>query len=297
MSGYGDLHCACYVLLQVADKTAARHWIGQLADQIATGERPQKVAAVNLAVTYRGLEKLGLDKEALDGFSRPFSEGMATTHRSRILGDDDENAPEKWNWGGNDANAVDLLLLLFAENETLLANVRAEKKAEFAAGGVVEVQILEAGRQPDSHEHFGFADGMGQPAIEGTFQAEKSFPRNIIKAGELLLGYVNDYDKPADSPLVKAALDPHGRLLQPRVIDDVKVAKTNQADLRDLGLNGTYLVFRQLAQDTVRFTHFVDQATRGLDGQLDRKASDQLAAKFVGRWQSGAPLEIGRAHV
>ena len=300
MSGYGDLHCASYVLLQVTEPAAARRWLGTIADQITTSEPPaEKVSALNVALTCRGLEKLGLDADTIGTFSRPFLEGMTTLHRSRILGDADDNAPENWVWGGNDpeckpddAKAVDILLMMFTENEDMLKALLAETSFQFKQNGVVELRTLTAGRNDDSHEHFGFADGMGQPAIEGTFQEDKAAKRNRLKAGEFLLGYINAYDKPADGPMVNAARDPKPYLAPPRVVDEARVATGAPTDLHDLGLNGTYLVFRQLAQNVALFRHFVDEATRGPDGQLDRSASDRLAAKFVGRWQNGAPLVL-----
>jgi Dyp-type peroxidase family len=303
MSGYGDLHCASYMMLRVTESAAARRWLGAIADQTTNSEPPaQKVKALNVALTCRGLKKLGLDDKALETFSRPLLEGMTTVHRARILGDDEENAPERWDWGGNDPNApegtpdearaVDILLMMFAENEELLNSLLAEKRSEFAQNGIEELRNLSAGRQDDSHEHFGFADGMGQPAIEGTFQVEKAAARNVLKTGEMLLGYINDYGKPADSPMVNAALDPKTHLLPPRPLDDAGVATGARTDVHDLGLNGTYLVFRQLAQNVARFRKFVDESTRGLDGQIDRAAGDRLAAKFVGRWQNGAPLAL-----
>jgi Dyp-type peroxidase family len=298
MSGYGDLHCASYIMLRVKESVAARRWLGDISDQVTTSEPPpQKVKSLNVALTGRGLTKLGLDLETLGTFSRPFLEGMTTLHRSRILGDDDENEPKNWDWGGNDrdgkpdeARAVDILLMIFAENEEMLDALLAEKRSQFEQNGLEELRALSAGRQDNSPEHFGFADGMGQPAIEGTFQVEKAAARNVIKTGEMLLGYVNDYDQPADSPMVSAAHDPKSLLSPPRVAGEA--GATARTDLHDLGLNGTYLVFRQLAQNVFLFRHFVDEATRGLNGQLDRAASDRLAAKFVGRWQNGAPLTM-----
>jgi Dyp-type peroxidase family len=300
MSGYGDLHCASYLMLRVTEPAAARRWLGAIADQATNSEPPaQKVKAVNVALTCRGLEKLGLDDKTLETFSRPFTEGMTTVHRARILGDDEENAPKNWDWGGNnaegkpdEARAVHILLMIFAEKEELLNALLADKRSEFAQNGIEEMRTLTAGRNDDSHEHFGFADGMGQPAIEGTFQVEKAAARNVLKTGEILLGYINDYDKPADSPMVSAARDPKPYLAPPRVVDDTRVGPGGPTDVHDLGLNGTYLVFRQLAQNVARFRKFVDEATRGLDGQLDGTASDRLAAKFVGRWQNGAPLVL-----
>jgi Dyp-type peroxidase family len=293
ISGYGHLPCASYMLLRVTEPTAARRWLASITIQVTTSEQKQEGTSLNVALTHHGLTNLGLDAEALATFSRPFLEGMATAHRSRILGDADDNAPANWDWGGNDeAKAVDILLLLFAVDEGTLDAVLAEKRAELSQSGIAELRTLGAGRQPDSHEHFGFADGMGQPAIEGTFPAEKAAPRNVIKAGELLLSYTNDYGKPADSPRVNAARDPNGLLPPPPASDGVRVATSAQTAVRDLGRNGTYLVFRQLAQEVALFRHFVDEATRRLDGKLDQTASDQLAAKFVGRWQNGAPLVL-----
>lgn len=293
ISGYGHLHCASYLMLRVTEAAAARRWLTSITDQITTSEAKEEATSFNLALTHRGLAQLGLDGETLATFSRPFMEGMATPHRSRILGDDDANAPANWNWGGSDeAKAVDILLLAFAVDEGTLEAALAEKRTEFARGGIVEMRTLSAGRHDDSHEHFGFADGMGQPAIEGTAPADKAAPRNIIKAGELLLGYTNDYGKPADSPLVKEAHDPNVLLRPPLAVDDPTSAISARPAVHDLGRNGTYLVFRQLAQNVALFRHFVDEATRGLNGQLDSTASDRLAAKFVGRWQNGAPLVL-----
>jgi Dyp-type peroxidase family len=299
MSGYGDLHCASYMMLRVTGAAAARRWLGSILKQITTSEPPpQTVKGLNVAITCRGLKNLGLDTETLDTFSRPFLEGMTTLHRSRILGDDEENAPTNWVWGGNvaedkpdDARAVDILLMVFAEEEDMLNALLAEKRSEFAQNGLAELVTLNAGRHDDSHEHFGFADGMGQPAIEGTFQVNKAAARNIVKTGEMLLGYINDYGQPPDSPMVNAARDPKPYLSPPPPVDDAGVATGARTDLHDLGLNGTYLVFRQYAQNVAGFRHFMDEATRR-DGKLDLAASDRLAAKFVGRWQNGAPLVL-----
>jgi Dyp-type peroxidase family len=300
MSGFGPLHCASYLMLRVTNAANARRWLGSIADQITTSEPPpEEVKALNVALTSRGLKNLGLDAETLATFSRPFLEGMTTPHRQRLLGDADENAPKEWDWGGNnaedlpdEAKAVDIVLLVFAKNEDLLDVLLTEKRAELAQNGIEELRILSAGRQDDSHEHFGFADGMGQPAIEGTFQVRKAAPRNVLKAGELLMGYTNDYDKPADSPRVKATCDPNGLLLLPRAAAGADGTTSSQTAFHDLGRNGTYLVFRQLAQDVATFRCFVDEATRTRDGQLDSAARDRLAAKMVGRWQNGAPLVL-----
>ena len=290
MSGYAHLPCVSYIMLRVTDAAAARRWLQNLVAEVTTSEGKQKISCLNVAFTHHGLKELGLEESALDSFSRPFIEGMATTHRSRILGDKDDNAPAKWDWGGDEeSTAIDILLLLFGQDEPTLDSVVNQHQTNFASGGLTKVLALGAGRQPDIHEHFGFADGLGQPAIEGTFQTDKAAARNVIKAGEILLSYTNDYGKPADSPMVSLASDRNGLLPEP---PPTKGSTSAQLATRDLGRNGTYVVFRQLAQDVARFCHFLDEATRQPDGQLDPAASIRLAAKFVGRWQSGASLAL-----
>jgi Dyp-type peroxidase family len=281
LSAYGHLPCATYMLLQVTDGAAARGWLGRIINEITTAERKRERESVNIAFTREGLERLGLDAATIKTFSRAFFEGMATEHRSRILGDARENEPAKWDWGGSDSKkAVDILLLLFAIDEPELDLLLERQRSSFSAGGIAEVLALAAGRQEDSREHFGFADGMGQPAIENTPAGQKAAARNLIKAGEILLGHINTYDKPAEGPKVRADRDPQHLLPH------------GESGSRDLGHDGTYLVFRQLAQKVADLYHFLDDATRTPGGQLDPEASSRLAAKFVGRWPSGAPLVL-----
>jgi len=290
LSGYGHLPCATYVQLRIAEGPAACAWLGRIIQEITTAERKQEGTSVNIAFTREGLEHLGLDAGTIKTFSRPFFEGMATEHRSRILGDANENSPANWNWGGSDrSKAVDILLLLFAVDEAALDLLLARQRASFSQGGIAEILALGAGRQPDSHEHFGFADGMGQPAIENTPGGKKAAARNLIKAGEILLGHTNTYDKPADGPRVHADRDPQ-HLLPDAPQPEGEAG--GEPRLRDLGLDGSYLVFRQLAQNVADFYRFLDDATRTPSGQLDSDSSGRLAAKFVGRWPSGAPLVL-----
>jgi Dyp-type peroxidase family len=103
---------------------------------------------------------------------------------------------------------------------------------------------------------------------------------NTIKAGELLLGYPNEYGRYTDRPLLNPALDPQGIL-----------ARTSSASGNaDLGYNGSYLVFRQLRQDVRGFWQFLDSATKNPDGSSNSNARLKLASQMIGRWPSGAPL-------
>lgn len=268
LSSYGHLPCATYLLLRVVDSALSRHWLSSLADGITTAEGKQEGFSLNLALTSTGLSNLGLDPAALATFPRAFQEGMATEHRARILGDTNDSAPKEWRWGNAD-NPVDILLLVFAPDEKALDSQLKRRREEIgAANGVQEILALSAGRQQDTKEHFGFADGIGQPVIEDSGRLPRQLNRTghatVLKAGEFILGYDYDYGSPVDIP---------------RAIG-----------MHDFGRNGTYLVFRQMAQHVAEFWRFLDEATRRPDGTSDPKARERLAAKFVGRWMSGAPL-------
>ena len=170
----------------------------------------------------------------------------------------------------------------------------AERQAFGKDGGMVELTALRAGREPDSKEHFGFNDGIGQPVIAGTGNLQHQLRRTghatELAPGEFLLGYTNDYGIPSDSPMVAASRDPHGLLPLAGGPGGRAGAAADGSVSHDLGRNGSYLVFRQMAQDVAGFWQFLEQATREQTGESDPEARGRLAAKFVGRWPSGAPL-------
>lgn len=289
VSGYLHLPCATYLLLRVGEAAAARGWLARVTNEITTAERKQEGTSINIAFTRPGLERLGVSyPETLATFPLSFLEGMASSYRTKILGDDGENDPQNWDWGGaDDRKTADILLLLFGADEATLDALTARQRATFAAGGIVELRALGAGRQPDTHEHFGFNDNITQPAVEGTSSVDRSLPENVIKAGEVLLSYINDYGQPTDTPLVAPAHDPHNFLpnAQP-----AQGAPPDTPVMRDLGRNGTYVVFRQMAQHVADFWNFLDEATKDGNGEVNHEESVRLGAKFVGRWPSGAPL-------
>ena len=289
-----DLPCAAFLLLQVTDMVKARLWLTLHVGEITTSEGKKEEVSTNLAFTCTGLKNMGLKQTVLNTFSLPFQEGMATDHRSRILGDANENSPSKWDWGAAPNKQVDALLLIYAKDENVLKTQLQARREQFSVnGGFVEAALLEAGRQPNSREHFGFNDGIGQPVMEGTQNEQRQLKRTHhatrLPAGEFLMGHTNVYKVIADGPVVDARDDP--RSLLPSVQNDT-VGLHPKAEVHDLGLNGSYLVFRQLAQDVAKFWKFLDRATRDANGVSNPAARERLGAKFVGRWQSGAPLVL-----
>ncbi|MGH2826997.1 MAG: Dyp-type peroxidase [Actinomycetota bacterium] len=273
--GYGNLKAARFLLLGINDAAEASRWLAGVAGLLTSAERRPERVAVNLAFTAEGLGRLGLPSDAIRGFSFEFRDGMTSSHRSRVLGDLEDNVPERWAWGSPSTGSIDMLLLLYArtahELEVLIADLNRER------AGVSEVATLDTASLTD-REHFGFHDGVSQPAIEGLGRAGS--PSNTIRAGEFILGYPNEYGLLADSPTLDPSADPSG-LLPPS-------PRGNGG--ADLGRNGSYLVVRQLAQDVPGFWSFVNRAAMALGRDGNDGNPIELAAKMMGRWPSGAPL-------
>jgi deferrochelatase/peroxidase EfeB len=247
VSAYKHLPCAAFLLLRIKDAPPARNWLALRASEVMASEKKHAALSINLAFTFTGLKNLGLNQDTLDAFSFPFQEGMAAESRARLLGDIDENDPSSWDWGAP-RNPVDVLLLLYGKDEaTLNAEVQHQQNL-FVTGGLELVKNLQAGRQPNSHEHFGFNDGIGQPVMEGTGnkqrQLERTHHATELPVGEFLLGYPNVYEVIAPSPAVKAESD--SQQLLPVIPADA-AGLNAEAGMHDLGRNGSYLVFRQLA--------------------------------------------------
>lgn len=269
------LHCAAYLLLRVTDGESSRRWLGEIVDKISTGkqrpkeERLKEIFALSIAFTSSGLRNLGFSKEDLSTFSRSFQEGMATERRAKTLSDIEDSDPKNWKWGSLN-NPVDILLMVFAVDETILTEQLKLRRAEISAcGGLQEITILpQAGRQSDIKEHFGFLDGVGQPVIEGSGKAQNQLRRTghatVIKAGEFILGYENELN--------------------------VKDTVPSTDGMPEFGAHGTYIVFRQMEQHVNAFWTFLEEATRHSNGTSDPDARERLGAKMVGRWKSGAPV-------
>ncbi|GLV53302.1 peroxidase [Dictyobacter sp. S3.2.2.5] len=275
--GYGNLTAACYVLLEISDSDSAKSWLASIASTITNGQTRPENDALNIAFTASGLKELGLEPEVLAMFSNEFIDGMAIPHRSRILGDVEESSPEHWIWGGPTSRSIDMVLMLFARNDQELLDKYNMYLKTFPVHGLGEVKKLDTVNL-GYVEHFGFHDGISQPVMTGLSESES--PMNTIQTGEFLLGYPNEYGLYTERPLMKSIADPRGLLPH----------DAGGSGNRDLGRNGSYLVFRQLSQDVRGFWTFLDQATKNQDGTSNPTARTRLASKMIGRWPSGAPL-------
>jgi Dyp-type peroxidase family len=279
VSGYGHLSHSQYLFLEIADAQKVKVWLRSLLQHasITTSDwgDSKPAVAVNLAVSYSGIQKLGGPEDLRQSFAKEFVEGMTEPNRVRQLGDFGINAPECWEqpWQPG-TGSVDLLLILQAA-EPDLAPLYEQYQAQLAPSGLrllgTEIGFI----PPNSKEHFGFHDSISQPILEGSPQAQKTRcnPQDVIKAGEFVLGYLDEDGNYPPTPTVAVSHDKTYAL--------PLLAGTG---FKDFGRNGSYLVFRKIAQDVAGFRkYFQESFATPEEGQ-------RMAAKMVGRWPSGAPL-------
>lgn len=279
--GYGRLTQACFLLLRVTNAEAARAWLAAAPVTSATRRDSPPETALQIAFTSAGLRALGVGEDIIEGFSSEFIVGMSSdSSRARRLGDVGANDPAHWHWGGTDDTMPHVMVMLYALPGGLIdwggiAMAGAEE-------GFEQLAILDTSDM-DGVEPFGFVDGISEPTVD--WQRERA-PRdherqdytNLSCLGEYLLGYPNEYGSFTDRPLLDAQRDP----------DAVLARAEDDPDKADLGLNGSYLVLRQLEQDVGGFWRFIDREAQG-----DPVARKQLAEAMVGRTMEGEPL-MGR---
>jgi Dyp-type peroxidase family len=293
-SGYGHLSHAAYLFVQINDGVGGRRWLGRLVPSVtsarpwptgADGAKVKPSVSLNIAFSAEGLAAFGLPAQVLCTFPPEFQEGIAQEERSRILGDTEESDPAVWELGGSKTPPIHAILLIHAVSAAELeAACRAQRALlEETSGAVAELPgSMQKGQRPEADcEPFGFHDGVAQPSIAG-------ISGDGVPTGEFILGYQNHYQIVPPTPTVPASVDPDG-LLQP-------LANPYHASegLRDLGINGTYVVYRKLQQDVSGFWQFMKREAVRATGAEDTGYMVWLAARMVGRWPSGAPLVLAR---
>lgn len=271
LQGYGNrFRHTSYVFIGVGDAAAGRAWLSEHVDRVTTavrwnGNRPK--STFNVAFTCSGLTALGVPQATVESFSEEFAQGMAS--RAAELGDAGANGPEHWEPGLGTGDAH-ILVTINALSRSALDEALAELRDGLSAGGLAIVHEDHAELFSESREHFGFADGFSQPAIEGVTDADAASGEGVPEAngwrplalGEFLLGHEDE----------ESRTDPKRRL--PSAPSD------------PLGPNGTYMVWRKLKEDVALFRRVIRDASRLYEGGDEAK----LMAKVVGRWQNGAPL-------
>ena len=252
-----------YEFLSFDDPAGGRAWLTGLLDRVqsaadahATMDASQRW--ITLAFTWNGLQALGVPDESLATFPEEFREGMAA--RADILGDTGANHPDHW-VGGLASGDLHAIAILFARTDAEHRRATAVHD-EHVAGcdGVRSLSVLDLNATPPfnyAHDHFGFRDRLSQPVMKGSGEEPTPGSGAALEPGEFILGYPDEDGPPANLP-------------QPEV----------------LSRNGSYMAYRRLQEHVGAFRDYLREHADTPEAQ------ELLAAKFMGRWRSGAPLVL-----
>ena len=247
-------------------------------------------AVVTLALAPSGLTRLGLPDDAMETFPAAFRLGMRGEGRDRILGDDTSCAD--WWW---DPAPVDAALLVYGDSVDAVARQVAFINEQLAGAGTIVDQFDLAtvhDKLTDRKEPFGFVDGVSQPAIRGTYRGLRNAdPIHLVEPGEIIIGYPDNRGSIPPGPLLDAQYDPEMTL--PIAGDDHGFIDTIKANPRLIGFNGSYLVIRQLEQDSEGFWAYCERQADKFATRFPAPAicdAEFIAAKMIGRWKDGSSL-------
>ena len=266
-----------HIFLKFINGVNGREWLRHMIKRVNARSLEHGTRfTVNIGFTYEGLKALGLSQRSLDSFPQAFRVGARG--RAQDMGDVGPHAPEHWEsgLGGPDIHAMALLRTDSDEGREEATRILRE---EMEAVGSIEVRFIQDTKAlahengiGSEGEHFGFADPISQPPIEGADtpmypgdgvqEADGSW--RALKPGEFLLGYEDE-------------AGPEG---------------TQAPEPTELRRNGTYVVFRKLYQDVAAFRRYLASAAKSLYGSDDHYHQDLVAAKIMGRWRSGCPLDL-----
>lgn len=252
-----------YEFLTFDTAAGGRAWLSELLDRVqsasdAVATMDASKRWITLAFTWNGLRALGVPEDSLATFPEEFREGMAA--RADILGDTGPNAPEHWVDGlaGDDIHAI---AILFARDDDEHRRCVGEHdKLVARCDGVRTVSYLDLNAHPPfnyAHDHFGFRDRLSQPVMKGSDEEPTPGSGPALEPGEFILGYPDEFSPSPEIPEPEA-----------------------------LSRNGSYMAYRRLQEHVGAFRAYL------ADNAESPQEQELLAAKFMGRWRSGAPLVL-----
>ncbi|KAL2064067.1 hypothetical protein VTL71DRAFT_4561 [Oculimacula yallundae] len=222
-----------------------------------------EISGINIAFSHKGLRALGIKDKTGD---LVFEKGMVADADGEDRDQDVDCRPTKylnddlsqWEPEFRDETIHGVIIITGSSHPKLketLETVKGIFKADQEDGSIAEVTRVEGHVRPGDiagHEHFGFADGIAQPAVDGVPTVTHR-GADTIHQGIILVG------RPGDS---------------------LKDQRPSWA------LDGSFLAFRKLKQNVPEFQKFLD-----VEAQNTGLSSELLGAKLVGRYKNGAPVE------
>jgi deferrochelatase/peroxidase EfeB len=232
-------------------------------DKLTDPPRWKPDYCLNLGITWPGMLALEMKNRVPAVSFKSFGAFVAgAAERAALVGDTGPGGPQNWIGGfgtGNDhllvtlhaisleAMAIysDRLSALFAEGDALREISRAD--------GMALTEMRDGKPVFTSRVHFGYTDGISMTTIRGGPER-----------------YRPDHQQPCE-PWLFVLQDEAENYILP--------------EPRELGLNGSFAVFKIIRTDVVGFENFLQSNKEKMDPEL-------LAAKICGRWRNGVPLAL-----
>ncbi len=247
--------------------TTAEEWqVGFAAgpgDDAAEVSRHKPDYCLNLGITWQGMIALEI-KDRIPSLSfnsfGAFTAGAAA--RAKLVGDTGPSDPQ--NWIGDFGKGSDhVLLTLHALSPECLTSYSDRLAALFAEGnafreiwrqdGMALMEMKDGKPVFTSKVPFGYTDGLSVTTIRGGPELSRA-----------------DHQQPCE-PWLFVLRDDAENYIVP--------------EPRELGLNGSFAVFKMIMTDVVGFENFLQSNKDKIDPEL-------LAAKMCGRWRNGVPLAL-----
>ncbi|KAI0833770.1 peroxidase TAP [Trametes gibbosa] len=225
------------------------------------GKKPEliKLSGVNIAFSQAGLTALGITDDLGDS---AFKKGQFQD--SQFLGDKGTTVNGQFvpDWIPAFKTTIHGVILISGDCAATLAATRLVVEAIFNFGAhnatIHELITLTGTVRPgdeSGHEHFGFLDGISQPAVKG-IDTNPNPGQETVDQGVILLGRGIDVARPA------------------------------------WAVDGSFLALRYLFQLVPEFNNFLKANPIKATGLTPEQGSELLGARLVGRWKSGAPVDL-----
>ncbi|KIK63491.1 hypothetical protein GYMLUDRAFT_241961 [Collybiopsis luxurians FD-317 M1] len=202
---------------------------------------------VNIAFSQRGLTALGITDNLGDSL---FANGQFSDAGN--LGDTTSNWVSAF--AGTNIHGV----LLLASDTIANINSTLSQLQNTLNGSISEVYSIQGQARPGNeqgHEHFGFMDGISNPAVSGFSTPLPG--QAVVAPGIILAGEQGDGTS------------------RPSWATD-----------------GSFLAFRQLKQRVPEFNKFLLDNALSEPNLTVAQNAELLGARMMGRWKSGAPIDL-----
>ena len=232
-------------------------------DNLADIPRHKPDYCLNIGITWPGMIALEVkDRAAAISFKSFAAFTAGAAERAKLVGDTGASAPENWiDAFGKGSDHV--LVTLHAISPEAMASYSGRLSALFAeenafreiwrCDGMALMEMKDGKPVPTSKVHFGYTDGISMTTIGGGPER-----------------YPPDHQQPCE-PWLFVLRDEAENYFVP--------------EPRELGLNGSFAVFKKIETDVVGFENF-------LQSNKDKINPELLAAKICGRWRNGVPLAL-----